>query len=44
MSGPAQETPLTKIMPPLVALPRKVLTTALGLTGQLLLHLVPIQP
>ena len=33
MSGPAHETPLTKIMPPLVALPRQVLSTAFGLTG-----------
>ncbi|KAF5839974.1 mitochondrial F1F0 ATP synthase associated 36.3 kDa protein [Dunaliella salina] len=35
MSGPSHETPLTKIMPPLVALPRQVLSTAFGLTGQL---------
>jgi len=33
MSGPAHETPLTKVMPPLVALPRQVLNTAFGLTG-----------
>lgn len=33
-SGPAPETPLTKIMPPLVALPRQVITTALTLTGR----------
>lgn len=31
-SGPAPETPLSKVMPPLMALPRQVVSTALGLT------------
>jgi len=35
-SGPAPETPLSKVMPPLVALPRQVVTTALSLTGKLI--------
>lgn len=35
MSG-HPETPLTKVMPPLVALPRQVIGTALSLTGKLI--------
>lgn len=35
MSGASPETPLSKIMPPLVALPRQAVTTALSLTGNL---------
>lgn len=34
-SGHAPETPLSKVMPPLVALPRQVVSTALGLTCKL---------
>lgn len=34
-SGPAPETPLSKVMPPLMALPRQVVSTALGLTCKL---------